>query len=284
MIWPSSPARPSSATTPTSPAITCRTACGCGMSRTIPPRPHAPRSGTASSATRSWPSSSCCRWCPTASAASRSSPRCHTGFPSLPQTSAVRTAAGLPIAREVFDELRRICPAHAVLVEESPSNLGDLHAAWPITRPDAFYTMASGGLGWSVPASVGIALAERDSGRNRPVVMVAGDGSFQYSLQSIWTAARLKLPILFVVLRNGEYAILKAFGPRGHPRRAAIRSRRRRYPKRADGTRGPDRRGGTSAAVIPRREPGPWRDETRGGIAAGPSPAPTRPLRSSTPT
>ena len=111
----------------------------------------------------------------------------------------------------MFDELRRICPADAVLVEETPSNLGDLHAAWPITQPDAFYTMASGGLGWSVPASVGIALAERDSGRNRPVVMVVGDGSFQYSLQSIWTAAQLKLPIVFIVLRNGEYAILKAF-------------------------------------------------------------------------
>ena len=98
-----------------------------------------------------------------------------------------------------------------MLVEETPSNLGDLHAAWPITQPDAFYTMASGGLGWSTPAAVGIALAERDSGRNRPVVMVVGDGSFQYSVQSIWTAAQLGLPILFVVLRNGEYAILKAF-------------------------------------------------------------------------
>ena len=114
----------------------------------------------------------------------------------LPQTSAAGKTAGLPTAGEVFDELRRICPADAVLVEETPSNLGDLHAAWPITKPDAFFTMASGGLGWSVPASVGIALAERDSGRNRPVVMVVGDGSFQYSLQSIWTAAQLKLPVL----------------------------------------------------------------------------------------
>ena len=131
----------------------------------------------------------------------------------LPQTTPASNAdaAGLPTASEVFDELRRICPADAVLVEETPSNLGDLHAAWPITQPDAFYTMASGGLGWSVPASVGIALAERDSGRNRPVVMVVGDGSFQYSLQSIWTAAQLNLPVLFIVLRNGEYAILKAF-------------------------------------------------------------------------
>ncbi len=90
-------------------------------------------------------------------------------------------------------------------------DLGDLHAAWPITQPDAFYTMASGGLGWSTPAAVGIALAKRDSGQNRPVVMVVGDGSFQYSVQSIWTAAQLRLPVLFIVLRNGEYAILKAF-------------------------------------------------------------------------
>ena len=130
---------------------------------------------------------------------------------SVPQTSAVSNPAGLPTAREVFDELRHSCPANAVLVEESPSDLGDLHAAWPITQADAFYTMASGGLGWSVPASVGIALAERDSGQNRPVVMVVGDGSFQYSVQSIWTAAQLRLPVLFIVLRNGEYAILKAF-------------------------------------------------------------------------
>ena len=129
----------------------------------------------------------------------------------LPQTSATGKTAGPPTAREVFDELRRSCPADTVLVEETPSNLGDLHAAWPITQPDAFYTMASGGLGWSAPAAVGIALAERDSGRNRPVVMVVGDGSFQYSVQSIWTAAQLRLPVLFVVLRNGEYAILKAF-------------------------------------------------------------------------
>ena len=58
---------------------------------------------------------------------------------------------------------------------------------------------------------MGIALAERDTGRNRPVIMVVGDGSFQYSVQSIWTAGQLRLPILIVVLRNEEYCILKSF-------------------------------------------------------------------------
>jgi len=58
---------------------------------------------------------------------------------------------------------------------------------------------------------VGIALAERDAGRNRPVVAIIGEGSFQYSVQSLWTAAQLRLPIFFVEPRNDEYAILKAF-------------------------------------------------------------------------
>jgi benzoylformate decarboxylase len=114
-------------------------------------------------------------------------------------------------AAQVFAALNQIRPAHAVLVEESPSNLPDLHQAWPITEPDTFYTFASGGLGWNLPAAVGIALAERDSGQNRPVIAVIGDGSFQYSVQSIWSAAQLRLPMLIVIIRNQEYAILKSF-------------------------------------------------------------------------
>jgi benzoylformate decarboxylase len=116
-----------------------------------------------------------------------------------------------PTAAAIFRALNEIRTPNTVLVEESPSNLSDLHKAWPITQPDTFYTFASGILGWGLPASVGIALAERDSGRNRPVVAVIGDGSFQYSIQSLWTASRLKLPLLIVVLRNEEYAILKSF-------------------------------------------------------------------------
>lgn len=118
---------------------------------------------------------------------------------------------GRPTAAQVFAVLNAIHPAYAVLVEESPSNLADLHRAWPITEPDAFYTFASGGLGWDLPASVGIAMAERDSSRNRPVIAIIGVGSFQYSVQALWSAAQLRLPLLIVVMRNEEYAILKSF-------------------------------------------------------------------------
>jgi benzoylformate decarboxylase len=114
-------------------------------------------------------------------------------------------------AAQVFRALNQIRPANTILIEESPSNLPDLHKEWAITEPDTFYTFASGILGWNLPAAVGIALAERDSGRNRPVIAVIGDGSFQYSIQSLWTAAQLRLPILIVVPRNDEYCILKSF-------------------------------------------------------------------------
>jgi len=112
---------------------------------------------------------------------------------------------------QVFAALNAVRLPGTIVVNESPSNVGAFHQEWAITEPDTFFTFASGGLGWDLPASVGIALAERDSGRNRPILMVIGDGSFQYSVQSIWTAALHRLPLLIVVLRNEEYCILKAF-------------------------------------------------------------------------
>ena len=114
-------------------------------------------------------------------------------------------------ALELFQILRKAAPADTVLVEESPSNLAELHTAWPVTQPDSFFTFASGSLGWNLPAAVGIALAEKTSGRNRPVMAVIGDGSLQYSIQAMWTAAQQNLPLLIVVPCNAEYAILKSF-------------------------------------------------------------------------
>jgi benzoylformate decarboxylase len=114
-------------------------------------------------------------------------------------------------AAQVFTALNEIRPSHAVLVQETPSNTSALLEAWPITEPDTYYMFASGILGWGLPASVGIAQAERDSGRNRPVVAIIGDGSSQYAIQALWNAVQLRLPMLIVIMRNDEYAILKSF-------------------------------------------------------------------------
>ncbi|MCI4064438.1 benzoylformate decarboxylase [Micromonospora sp. R77] len=121
-----------------------------------------------------------------------------------------------PSADALFAALARHWPADGVLVQESPSNLAVLRRRLRITRPGSYVTMASGGLGFGLPAAVGIALAERDTGRGRPVVAVIGDGSFHYSVQALWTAARLRLPLPVLVPVNQQYAILKAFAELKH--------------------------------------------------------------------
>lgn len=129
-----------------------------------------------------------------------------------PRPAPEAPVAGSPLTAEaLFAVLARHWPADGVLVQESPSNLSALRRQLRITRPASYFTMASGGLGFGLPAAVGIALAERDTGRNRPVVAVIGDGSFHYSVQALWTAARLRLPVVVLVPVNQQYAILKAF-------------------------------------------------------------------------
>ena len=115
----------------------------------------------------------------------------------------------------LFYALAAAKPGSAVLVQESPSNMKPFHSRLPATQPGSYFSMASGGLGFGLPASVGIALAERESGRNRRVIAVIGDGSFLYSVQSLWTAVQQHLPLLVIVPQNTEYAILKSFAEFG---------------------------------------------------------------------
>lgn len=114
-------------------------------------------------------------------------------------------------AIEAFAALSEVRPEGAIVVQESASNYNDFLHWWPSIEPNAYYTYASGGLGHNAPSSVGVALAQRKLGTNRTVIAVIGDGSLQYSIQSLSTAAHHKLKIIFIIPCNGEYAILKEF-------------------------------------------------------------------------
>ncbi|MEV6024721.1 thiamine pyrophosphate-dependent enzyme [Streptomyces sp. NPDC052036] len=112
---------------------------------------------------------------------------------------------------EVYGSLSRVRPPDAVIVNEPTSTMAQQFESLPTVRTGSFFATASGGIGWAVPAAVGGALGDRDRGVERPVVGLIGDGSFQYSVQAIWTAAQHDLPIVYVVMRNQEYSILKSF-------------------------------------------------------------------------
>jgi benzoylformate decarboxylase len=77
-----------------------------------------------------------------------------------------------------------------------------------LRQPDSFYTTASGGLGYSLPAAVGVAMGSP----GRRVVAILGDGSAMYSIQGLFAAARQRVPVTFIILNNSSYAALKSFG------------------------------------------------------------------------
>jgi benzoylformate decarboxylase len=127
-------------------------------------------------------------------------------------TGAVDVTGSAPLEPDaVWETLRTVKPADSPVVTESTSTMAQQLRFLPTTRPASFFATASGGIGWGLPAAVGVALGDRARGVKRHVLATIGDGSFQYSVQAIYTAAQHRLPIVFVVMRNGEYSILKSF-------------------------------------------------------------------------
>jgi benzoylformate decarboxylase len=104
--------------------------------------------------------------------------------------------------------LAEVFPEDGVVVLESPSATLALRNQLRLSQPGSYYFSSGGGLGFGMPAAIGVQLAQP----SRPVVCVIGEGSAQYAIQSLWTAAAYDVPVTFLVLRNDEYAILKWFG------------------------------------------------------------------------
>jgi benzoylformate decarboxylase len=96
-------------------------------------------------------------------------------------------------------------PDNAILVDEGLTSSRQMISLRPHRDRYGYHALASGGIGWGLPASVGVSLANPD----RPVVCYSGDGSSMYSIQSLWTAANHKLPLTFIIVNNGGYRIIK---------------------------------------------------------------------------
>ena len=128
------------------------------------------------------------------------------------QVTRGRAAAQAESSREpisiayLMSTLGTLMPADAIVVDESASSLSLVLRHLPFAAPDSFFGSKTGTLGWAMGAAVGVQLARP----GRKVVATIGDGSVMYSPQALWTAARYRLPITYVVPNNASYAILKA--------------------------------------------------------------------------
>jgi benzoylformate decarboxylase len=96
-------------------------------------------------------------------------------------------------------------PPDAVVVEEALTSAFSLLSFLPLRDPKGYFGLASGGIGFAMAGAVGVSLAQP----GRPIVAIIGDGSAMYSIQALWTAAHLKLPIVYIIANNRSYRILK---------------------------------------------------------------------------
>jgi benzoylformate decarboxylase len=96
-------------------------------------------------------------------------------------------------------------PDDAVVVDESISSSVGLRTLLRSSDPRSFFGLRGGGIGWGLPAALGVKLALPQ----RPVVALVGDGSAMYTIQSLWTAAHEAIPVVYVIFNNLSYRILK---------------------------------------------------------------------------
>ena len=98
-----------------------------------------------------------------------------------------------------------VLPKNAVIIEETISSSAGLRNLIAADDAQSLFALRGGGIGWGLPATIGAKLALPD----RPVVGLIGDGSAMYTCQALWTAARYKIGVVWIIFNNRSYRILK---------------------------------------------------------------------------
>ena len=105
----------------------------------------------------------------------------------------------------VMAEIRDALPARAIVVDESITASIDLAKTLDFDGPGSYYGARGGGIGQGIAGALGVSVGQP----KRPVACISGDGSAMYAIQALWTAAHIGLPIVFIILANREYRVLK---------------------------------------------------------------------------
>ena len=111
----------------------------------------------------------------------------------------------------VMDLLNQHARPDDMVVCDASLASGWVAAYYNLPAPGRSYLAPRGlaGLGWGAPAAIGAATAREVLGRPGAVLHVAGDGGFAYSVQELEVMARLRLPVITVLLNNSALAWIK---------------------------------------------------------------------------
>ena len=122
------------------------------------------------------------------------------------KAKARATAGATPVQPlSLLAAIGETLPKDAVVIDETISSGAGIRSLIRSDDPQSFYGLRGGGIGWGLPAALGVKLALPE----RPVVALVGDGSAMYTCQALWTAAHDRIAAVFVIFNNTSYRILK---------------------------------------------------------------------------
>ncbi|MCC3279488.1 benzoylformate decarboxylase [Arthrobacter sp. zg-Y40] len=127
--------------------------------------------------------------------------------PAAPAVSSAAEPGGRMAPEAVFDVVNDLAPEDTIYVNEATATVTAFWDRIQMRHPGSYYFPASGGLGFGMPAAVGVQLAEP----GRRVIAFIGDGSANYGITALWTAAQHGIPVVFIILNNGTYGALRGF-------------------------------------------------------------------------
>ena len=135
------------------------------------------------------------------------------------ETEAAAGRDDKPIATRWFCHVaRKTLPADAIILDETLTHSRFVHQY--LAAPNHYYKASYGGLGIGLGQAAGVKLANQ----NRPVVLMVGDGAFNYNpvLAGLGLCQEYHLPILIIVLNNGGYMAMRLGHRMMYPEGAAV--------------------------------------------------------------
>jgi benzoylformate decarboxylase len=105
--------------------------------------------------------------------------------------------------------LAEILPPDVAVVEEAVTTTNTTFERLGVLKNTTGYF---GHRGWALGWGLGVAIGAKLAWPERPVLALLGEGAAAYGIQGLWTAARYKIPVVFVICNNAQYQILKLCG------------------------------------------------------------------------
>jgi benzoylformate decarboxylase len=105
--------------------------------------------------------------------------------------------------------LAKVLPPDVAIVEEAVTTTNTTFERLGVLKNTTGYF---GHRGWALGWGLGVAIGAKLAWPERPLLALLGEGAAAYGIQGLWSAARYKIPVVFVICNNAQYQILKLCG------------------------------------------------------------------------